>query len=54
MTPLRRTGTAEEVAKVALFLANDGSSFVTGQEIVVDSGFSTGFLFESGAYLEKS
>ena len=34
----RRIGTAEEVAKVALFLASDQSSFVNGQIIRVDGG----------------
>ncbi|GGY61287.1 SDR family NAD(P)-dependent oxidoreductase [Marinobacter zhanjiangensis] len=38
-TPLGRFGQAEEVAKVALFLASDESSFVTGESIVVDGGF---------------
>lgn len=33
-----RTGTAEEVAKVALFLASDLSTYVTGQVIGVDGG----------------
>jgi len=32
--------TAEEVAKVALFLASDLSSGVTGQLIPVDAGLS--------------
>ncbi len=35
-TPLRRIGTPEEVAWVAVFLASDESSFVSGAEIVVD------------------
>jgi len=37
---LGRFGTSEEVANVALFLASDESSFVQGQEFVVDGGLS--------------
>lgn len=39
-TPMGRYGKAEEVAKVAAFLASDASSYVTGQCIAVDGGFS--------------
>ena len=39
-TPLGRFGTPEEVAKVALFLASDESSFVTGASYVVDGGWT--------------
>lgn len=35
---LRRIGEPEEVAEVALFLASDVSSFITGQVITVDGG----------------
>ena len=41
-TPLRRFGTADEVAGVALFLASDDSAFVTGAEIAVDGGMAAG------------
>jgi NAD(P)-dependent dehydrogenase (short-subunit alcohol dehydrogenase family) len=36
--PMGRMGTSEEVAKAALFLASDDSSFVTGIELFVDGG----------------
>jgi len=36
--PMRRMGDAEELAKVALFLASDDASYVQGAEIIVDGG----------------
>jgi len=38
--PMRRLGKPEEVAKLVRFLVSDDSSFITGQEIVVDGGLS--------------
>ena len=38
VTPMARMGTAEDVARVALFLASDLSSYVSGANIVVDGG----------------
>ena len=39
-TPLRRIGTAAEVAEAAQFLASDGSAFMTGQVVTIDGGRS--------------
>jgi NAD(P)-dependent dehydrogenase (short-subunit alcohol dehydrogenase family) len=36
--PIGRIGTSEEIAKAALFLASDDSSFVAGIELFVDGG----------------
>ena len=38
MTPLKRLGTPEEIAKATLFLASDDASFITGAELAVDGG----------------
>lgn len=37
-TPVGRAGTPEEVGHVAVFLANEEASYITGQLIVVDGG----------------
>ena len=38
LTPLRRIGTVEEVAGVALMLASKAGGFISGQNIIVDGG----------------
>jgi NAD(P)-dependent dehydrogenase (short-subunit alcohol dehydrogenase family) len=39
--PIGRVGMPEDVAKLALFLASDDSSYITGATITIDGGFST-------------
>ena len=36
--PTKRMGTIAELGNLALFLASDESSYITGQEIIIDGG----------------
>jgi 3alpha(or 20beta)-hydroxysteroid dehydrogenase len=42
LVPLGRIGRPEEVARLALFLTCDDSSYITGQPFVIDGGWLAG------------
>ena len=39
-TPLKRAGTADEVARLVLFLASDEAAYITGAEVAIDGGWT--------------
>lgn len=45
LQPLPRAGMPDDIVNAAVFLASDESSFITGQDIVVDGGQITGRLW---------
>jgi NAD(P)-dependent dehydrogenase (short-subunit alcohol dehydrogenase family) len=40
VVPMKRMGTAEEVAFLVLFLLSDESGYITGAEVTIDGGAS--------------
>ena len=47
-TPLKRFGTVEEVAAIALMLASDDASYMTGSEVHLDGGLLAGSAASPG------
>ncbi|KAI0124787.1 hypothetical protein BJ170DRAFT_685667 [Xylariales sp. AK1849] len=48
LNPMKRGGSADEIARVALFLASDEASYVNGQAWAIDGGLSAGHPFVPG------
>ena len=47
-TPLRRFGRSDEVAAIAVLLASDEATYITGAEINIDGGLLAGSAASPG------
>jgi NAD(P)-dependent dehydrogenase (short-subunit alcohol dehydrogenase family) len=52
--PMGRFGEPEEIARGALFLASDDSSWMTGQSLVVDGGITAAYVTPDGEPAPRS
>ena len=43
--PIHRAGVVDDIAKAAVFLASDDSTFINGHNLVVDGGLAGGRLW---------
>jgi NAD(P)-dependent dehydrogenase (short-subunit alcohol dehydrogenase family) len=54
LNPLKRGGVPDEIARAALFLASDESSYVNGHALVVDGGLSASHPYNRQVYGQTS
>ena len=52
--PIPRVGRPDDIAEMALYLASDRSSFITGQALVVDGGATTGVFWQEQKEVYKT